>query len=285
MVLKLKKSLYGLKQSPRNHFNNLSSKRKTLGFKSCDAVPCLFISEKCICLVYVDDTLMFAQTQSDIESIVKGLKNLGMDLEEEDSVAGFLGVLIQRHSDNSPTIELLQTGLIQRIADALQISHLPPKRTPAKVGVLGSDPEGDAPSCTFNYASVIGMMGYLQSNSRPDITFATVRSFYQFSSQKSRAKLFWVVYVVWKRLKDPNLLSLDNIVKQLHPLGLICLGPLILGKNTCRSEVILLDQFMDEDSSQTEWNRFRRLRERSVRLITCWSSGRQFGLASTHCMS
>jgi hypothetical protein len=37
MVLKLKKSRYGLKQSPRNHFNNLSSKLKTLGFESCDA--------------------------------------------------------------------------------------------------------------------------------------------------------------------------------------------------------------------------------------------------------
>jgi hypothetical protein len=64
--------------------------------------------------------------------------NLGMDLEEEDSVAGFLGVLIQRHSGTTPTIELLQTGLIQRIVDALQISHLPPKRTPAKVCVLSS---------------------------------------------------------------------------------------------------------------------------------------------------
>jgi hypothetical protein len=101
---KLKKSLCGLKQSPLNHFNNLSSKLKTLGFESCDADPCLFVLEKCICLVYVDDTLMFAQTQAEIESIVKGLKNLGMDLEEEDSVSGFLGVLIQRHSCTTPTI-------------------------------------------------------------------------------------------------------------------------------------------------------------------------------------
>jgi hypothetical protein len=29
-VLKLRKSLYGLKQSPRNHFKNLSNKLKTL---------------------------------------------------------------------------------------------------------------------------------------------------------------------------------------------------------------------------------------------------------------
>jgi hypothetical protein len=72
-VLKLNKSLYGLKQSPRNHFKNLSSKLTTLGFKPCDADPCLFVSEKCICLVYVDDTLLFAQHSADIDAVVQGL--------------------------------------------------------------------------------------------------------------------------------------------------------------------------------------------------------------------
>jgi hypothetical protein len=172
-VLKLRKSLYGLKQSPRNHFKNLSSKLKALGFDSCETDACLFVSSTCICLVYVDDTLLFACSQSDIEAVVHCPTNLGMDLEEEDDVARFLGVLIRRHSSTDPTIELLQTGLIQRIVDALQISHPPSKRTPAKLGVLGSDPKGDQPNSTFNYASVLGMMGYLQANSRPDITFCS----------------------------------------------------------------------------------------------------------------
>jgi Reverse transcriptase (RNA-dependent DNA polymerase) len=169
-VLRLKKSLYGLKQSPRNHFQNLSSKLQALGFSSCDSDPCLFVSDKCICLVYVDDTLLYARSQSDIDDVVNGLRNLKMDLEEESDVAGFLGVLVDRRPDGS--IHLLQKGLIQRILDALQIHHLPPKRTPAKLGVLSSDPEGDPPNGTFSYASVIGMLGYLQANSRPDLTYA-----------------------------------------------------------------------------------------------------------------
>jgi len=169
-VLRLKKSLYGLKQSPRNHFQNLSSKLIALGFTSCESDPCLFVSPKCICLVYVDDTLLYARSQSDIDDVVNGLRNLSMDLEEESDVAGFLGVLVDRRPDGS--IQLLQKGLIQRILDALQIHHLPPKRTPAKLGVLSSDPEGEPPNSTFSYASVIGMLGYLQANSRPDITFA-----------------------------------------------------------------------------------------------------------------
>ena len=60
-VLKLKKSLYGLKQSPRNFFHHLKSKLERVGFKQANDIdPCLFISDKVICLVYVDDILLFA---------------------------------------------------------------------------------------------------------------------------------------------------------------------------------------------------------------------------------
>jgi hypothetical protein len=148
----------------------LSRKLKSLGFQTCEADPCLFVSDTCICLVYVDDTLLFARTQKEIDTVVTGLRQLDMDLEEEDDVAGFLGVLVKR--SHNGTIELLQTGLIQRVLDALQINHLPSKRTPANIGVLGADQNGDPPDCHFNYASVLGMLGYLQANSRPDITFA-----------------------------------------------------------------------------------------------------------------
>jgi Reverse transcriptase (RNA-dependent DNA polymerase) len=172
-VLKLMKSLYGLRQSPRNYFNHLSAKLTKLGFVPSDADPCLFVSDKCICLVYVDDTLFFARSQTDIDEIVQGLRNLNMDLEEESDVAGFLGVLIDRRPDGS--IALLQQGLIARIIDALHISDLHPKRTPSALGVLAADKDGDPPNGTFNYASVVGMLGYLQANSRPDLTFAVAQ--------------------------------------------------------------------------------------------------------------
>jgi hypothetical protein len=162
-VPKLKNSLYGLKQSPRNHFTN---KLRTLGFESYDADPCLFASNSCICLFYVDDTLLFARSQVGIEAVVQGLKNLGMNLEEEDDVAGFLGVLVRRHPGTNPTIELLQTGLIQRIVDTLQISHLPSKRTRTTWRV-GFRARGRSAKFRFNYASVLGM-----ANSRPDISLA-----------------------------------------------------------------------------------------------------------------
>jgi hypothetical protein len=52
-VLKMKKSLYGLKQSPRNFFLHLKEKRKECGFEQSIADQCLFISGTVVNLVYV----------------------------------------------------------------------------------------------------------------------------------------------------------------------------------------------------------------------------------------
>jgi hypothetical protein len=74
-----------LKQIPRIYFQNLSAKLKTLGYSSCDSDPFLFVPETCICLIYVDDTLLFARQPDDIAAVANGI-----DLEEEDDTAASL---------------------------------------------------------------------------------------------------------------------------------------------------------------------------------------------------
>ena len=171
-VLKLKKSLYGLRQSPRNFFLHLKSKLEACGFRQSDADACLFISDTVICLVYVDDTLFFATDQSHIDTVLNKLRDIhDMELEEEDDVAGFLGVHIKRNEDDG-SIELTQTGLTKRVVEALGVETLPIVQTPAAYGALPADKDGDPPQGTYNYASVVGMLQYLQAHSRPDITFA-----------------------------------------------------------------------------------------------------------------
>jgi len=44
-VLKLRRSLYGLHQSPRNFFEHLEETFIKVGFKQSEVDPCLFISE------------------------------------------------------------------------------------------------------------------------------------------------------------------------------------------------------------------------------------------------
>ena len=169
MVLKLKKSLYGLRQAPRNHFQNCRDSLEAIGFKQAINVdPCLFISDSVICLVYVDDCLFFARDQADIDLAVERLKG-HFKLEVEDEVGGFLGVHIERNEKNQ--VILTQKGLIKRILEQLNVADLPAVDTPANE-ILGKDEDGDPPECTFNYASVIGSLWYVYGHSRPDLGFA-----------------------------------------------------------------------------------------------------------------
>ena len=174
-VYRLNKSLYGLKQAPRNFFHHLKAQLESIGFESkAEVDPCLFISDKVICLVYCDDTLLYAKSQDDIDDVINKLRDpngCNMTLEVEDTVSGFLGVLIQRDT-KSGTITLVQEGLAKKIVEALDIAHLDPVTTPAD-GVLTSDPDGDPPDAVFNYKSVCGMMLYLTGHSRPDCSMAT----------------------------------------------------------------------------------------------------------------
>ena len=168
-VLKLKKSLHGLKQSPRNFFHHLKGNLEKAGFEQCHHVdPCLFISDKVICLTYVDDCIMVAEKTEHIDETLQKTRELKMEMTEEDDVAGFLGVHIEHTKDH---VKLTQKGLTQRIIEALQAQDLPAVSTPAD-RVLGKDLDGDPPNCSFNYASVIGMMWHLYGHSRPDLGFA-----------------------------------------------------------------------------------------------------------------
>ena len=170
-VLKLKKALYGLRSSPRSFYLYLRDILEEGGLKCQEDVdPCLFISDKVICLLYVDDTLLYAKRDEDIDEVLAYLRKRGLTLEEEDDVAGFLGVDIKRNPQTGE-ITMTQTGLIDRILEAMEIGDLDPVGTPAD-DVLGKDEFGDPADCSFNYASVIGMLWYLYGHSRPDLGFA-----------------------------------------------------------------------------------------------------------------
>lgn len=171
-VLKLKKSLYGLKQAPQNFFQHLKGKLEAVGFRSHeDLDACLFVSDRVICLVYVDDTLFYSPKMAYIDEVIEKLRQQEMDLEVEGEVSGFLGVHIERN-EKDQTVTLKQTGLSKRIIEALGIEGLHPKRSPATAEPLVKDEDGDPPDGEFNYSSVIGMLQYLQNHSRPDITYA-----------------------------------------------------------------------------------------------------------------
>jgi hypothetical protein len=73
-VLRLKKSLYGLIQSPRNWFLHLKDKFAQVGFKQSKYDTCLFVSYRVICIVCLDDTLSFSPRQEYIDDMIVKLE-------------------------------------------------------------------------------------------------------------------------------------------------------------------------------------------------------------------
>ena len=169
-VLRLKRALYGLKQSPKTWFEHLKSKlMDECGFKQSPNDPCLFYTDNVVCVVYVDDCLFFSPTEKGIQDVFVKMVDCGLDFNEESDVAGFLGVLLTIRENQS--IELTQTGLIDRIILAMGLEEANPVMTPAEYGGLPKDLLGIEAQESWSYRSVLGMMLYL-CYTRPDIQFA-----------------------------------------------------------------------------------------------------------------
>lgn len=175
LVLKLHRSVYGLKQSPRNFFQYLVKHLAAQGLTQSENDPCLFIGRNITVIVYVDDLLLFAQDKQFIDKLIGNLQGAGIQIRVEGDAEGFLGVDIKREDTGiGPRITLTQEGLAKRIVEALGLcsSFSTAISTPAEASPLPKDASGDPASGSFNYAAVIGMMLYLSGHSRPDIAFA-----------------------------------------------------------------------------------------------------------------
>ena len=162
-VWKLKKCIYGFKQSPHNYFLHVRGKFEKLGFAQSTSDPCLFISPTDICLIYVDDALLVYQDQQAVDKLATNMRNEQMLFQVESDVANYLGVLIDRRPDG--TIIMKQEGLTKRVVEALFLNNNIKAATivctPA-TAYFTIDEEGKSGIGIYNYASVIGMLLYLQ---------------------------------------------------------------------------------------------------------------------------
>ena len=142
------------------------------GLFASDNDPCLFIKEGVIVLVYVDNTLCFSKNAENIPKLLKGLRDDGFELTDEGKIQDFLGI---RFDGSKPKqFTLTQTGLIEKVlrTTGVQDCNGSKESAPASQTPLGSDKDGLPFDEKWDYASVIGMLLYLSSNSRPDIAFA-----------------------------------------------------------------------------------------------------------------
>ena len=160
-VLKLKKTLYGFCQSPQAFWEYLTEKMKTCDMHQSKFDPRLFVGEKVMCIVYVDDLIFWARDEDDIHDLAIQFRDLGVNLEQEDDAAGFLGVTLER-DESTGLMQMKQTGLTDRIIEALGLDDgmVKGKYTPSEAKPLVKDEDGEEASGTFSYSSVVGMLLY-----------------------------------------------------------------------------------------------------------------------------
>jgi Reverse transcriptase (RNA-dependent DNA polymerase) len=152
--------------SPKLFYEHLCKGMHQLGFKNSESNPCLFIhkTEKIMVLNYCDDQIWLSSDNALIEQYVTKLQNIGYDLSMEDkgdNMFGFLDIKIKRAGSS---IELTQTGLINKVISYCGMDNGTTQPTPAAADPLGSDITGEPFSEEWSYPAVVSMLLYLASN-------------------------------------------------------------------------------------------------------------------------
>ena len=171
-VCKLRKSIYGLKQSPRAWFDRLTRVVKEDGFIQCQTDHTMFVKyssegKTALFIVYVDDIVI---TGDAYEQIAQLKRLLAQEFEVKDlgQLKYFLGMEVARTkngiyvSQRKYTLDLLQeTGMLGCKA----------ANTPMEPIKKGGAEDASQPTNKDRYQSLVGKLIYL-THTRPDIGFA-----------------------------------------------------------------------------------------------------------------
>ena len=211
MCLRLLKSLYGLSVAPRLWYQHLREALLDYGFKQCHNDPCLMYTATIMVVVYVDDLGIAYANANDLEGLFKKLEGRSLAFTREGSFTDFLGIKFTRDIKTG-TLTLTQKGLINKILEAAQMTDCKPNWTPAPLSALGIDPDGTPMSETWSYRSIIGMLLYLSTNTRPDITFAVSQvARFSHAPKQSHATAVKMILRYLKRTMDFGM--------TVHPTG------------------------------------------------------------------
>ncbi|UYV77084.1 hypothetical protein LAZ67_14003178 [Cordylochernes scorpioides] len=169
LVWKLKKSLYGLKQSPRCWNQKIVNFMKERCLKESTADPCLFFRKTndhlLIIAIYVDDGIIAGTNEQEIKEFLDELM-FSFKITSEP-LNYFLGIEIEQQPDGS--IFINQKAYIKRILEKFDMSQANKVGTPTDNSTVPGEAEilENVP-----FREAIGSLMHLSCLTRPDITFA-----------------------------------------------------------------------------------------------------------------
>ncbi|KAJ0617795.1 putative RNA-directed DNA polymerase [Helianthus annuus] len=170
-VCRLKKSLYGLKQSPRAWFGKFTLAMKEYGYHQSNADHTLFLKRRnglvtCL-IIYVDDMII---TGDDVEEIAQLKRNLFSKFEMKDlgNLKYFLGIEVLRSKRG---IFICQKKYVLDLLAETGLIDCKPADTPMVVNHnLHMELDGKLAD-RERYQRLVGKLIYL-SHTRPDIAYA-----------------------------------------------------------------------------------------------------------------
>ena len=171
MVCKLRKSLYGLKQSPRAWFGKFSKSMKDFGYKQSNSDHTLFLKHKkgkvTALIVYVDDMVV---TGNDPVEKAALQHHLASEFEMKDlgALKYFLGIEVARSEQG---IFLSQRKYILDILTDTGMLASKLANTPMELNHQLGEYPNQVPTNKERYQRLVGKLIYL-GHTRPDIAYA-----------------------------------------------------------------------------------------------------------------
>ena len=183
---KLKKTLYGLRRSPRHWYDKfVEVLEKDLGFVKCQNDPCVLVTrpfpdqEPLYVGVYVDDFLYFSGSPEVEKWFEESLGKL-LTVDFMGAVTYFLGCRYQwfRTANEGVGVHISQPGFIEQLLEKFHMQDSVPVKTPYRSGLpidrlpSGGDVSDATPELLSRYRSLIGALTWLTISTRPDIAVA-----------------------------------------------------------------------------------------------------------------
>ncbi|KAK2452382.1 putative mitochondrial protein [Trifolium repens] len=194
-VCKLKKSLYGLKQSPRAWFDRFTKVVKKSGYIQCQTDHTMFLKQspsgkKAILIVYVDDIVLTGDHEEEIKRL-KSLLAKEFEIKDLGNLKYFLGMEVARSKKG---ISVSQRKYVLDLLKETGMLGCKPSETPMDATVKLGNFEKGTPVDKGRYQRLVGKLIYL-SHTRPDISFAvsTVSQFMNCPTEEHMEALYRIL--------------------------------------------------------------------------------------------
>ena len=175
-VCKLKKSLYGLKQSGRNWHNLLHDYLINEGFSQSQADSCVFTKingqSRTIIVVWVDDLVIATSGETELNELKSSMCQR-FKMKDLGTLKWFLGIEFKCTNDE---VEMSQKTYLEKVLVRFKMSDCTTKSTPCDVGSTGIK-DGDSPELADSrlYREMVGSLIYVMTATRPDICYAVTK--------------------------------------------------------------------------------------------------------------